>query len=282
MTRLVTGSLFVVATPIGNMGDVTLRAIDTLRAVPIVAAEDTRRTHALLEHLGIGGKRLVSLHAHSSAGEVERLASYLAAGEDVAYATDAGTPLVSDPGSALVAAAIRVGARVVPIPGASSVLAALVKSGLASDAGFRFVAFLPRDGPRRREAIERIASTPEPVVIFESALRIGATLEELASAMPDRAASVVREITKVYEEAVCGKLSELAGDARQWRGEITLVLGSHRPEDRETIDDLAIDARIQDELSRGVHAKAIAEHLAAWSGRPRRELYARVVAMKRG
>jgi 16S rRNA (cytidine1402-2'-O)-methyltransferase len=280
MTR--TGSLFVVATPIGNMGDVTLRAIDTLRAVPIVAAEDTRRTHALLEHLGIGGKRLVSLHAHSSAGEVERLASHLAAGEDVAYATDAGTPLVSDPGSALVAAAIRVGATVVPVPGASSVLAALVKSGLASDAGFRFVAFLPRDGPRRREAIERIASTPEPVVIFESALRIGATLKELAGAMPDRAASVVREITKVYEEAIRGKLSELAEDARQWRGEITLVLGAHRPEDRETIDDLAIDARIQDELSRGVHAKAIAEQLAAWSGRPRRELYARVVAMKRG
>jgi 16S rRNA (cytidine1402-2'-O)-methyltransferase len=275
------GTLFVVATPIGNLGDVTLRAIETLRAVPIVAAEDTRRTRALLGHLGIDGKRLVSLHAHSSAGDVERLISYLAAGEDVAYATDAGTPLVSDPGRALVAHALRLGARVIPVPGPSAVLAALVKSGLAGDAGFRFMAFLPREGPGRREAIERVASTPEPVVIFESALRIGATLKELADAMPDRAASVVREITKVHEEAVGGKLSELAADPRRWRGEITLVLGAHHPEERRAIDDSAIDLRIEEELSRGVHAKTVAETLAAWSGRPRRELYARVVAMKR-
>jgi 16S rRNA (cytidine1402-2'-O)-methyltransferase len=281
LTRLVTGTLYVVATPIGNMGDVTLRAIETLRGVPIVAAEDTRRTRALLEQLGIAGKRLVSLHAHSSASVVERLASELAAGEDIAFATDAGTPLVSDPGSALVAGAIAVGARVVPVPGASAVLAAIVKSGLASDAGFRFMAFLPRDGSRRREAIERVASTPEPVVIFESAIRLAATLKELADAMPERVACVVREITKLYEEAIGGTLSELASDRREWRGEITLVLGSHRPEERQNIDDQAIDARIHEALAGGAHAKAVAEQLAAWSGRPRRELYARVVAMKR-
>jgi len=276
----VSGSLYVVATPIGNMGDVTLRAVETLRTAPVVAAEDTRRTRALLEHLGIGGKRLVSLHAHSSEADVERLVAHLAAGEDVAFATDAGTPLVSDPGSALVAGAIRVGSAVIPIPGPSAVLAALVKSGLAEDAGFRFVAFLPREGPRRREAIELVAGTPEPVVIFESPVRLGATLKELAEAMPDRAACVVREITKIYEEAVRGTLLELASDPREWRGEITLVLGSHRPEARAEIDEQAIDARIAEELSRGVHAKAVAERVAAWSGRPRRELYARVVAMK--
>jgi 16S rRNA (cytidine1402-2'-O)-methyltransferase len=275
-----TGSLYVVATPIGNMRDVTLRAVEVLRAAPIVAAEDTRRTRALLEHLGISGKRLVSLHAHSTESDVERLAEHLATGEDVAFATDAGTPLVSDPGSALVTAAIRVGAPVVPVPGPSAVLAALVKSGLASDAGFRFVAFLPREGARRREAIETIAGTPEPVVLFESPLRLAATLKELGEAMPGRTACVVREITKVHEEAVRGTLSSLAGDPREWRGEITLVLGAHRPEERASIDDAALDARIREELSRGLHAKAVAERVAAWSGRPRRELYARVVAMK--
>jgi 16S rRNA (cytidine1402-2'-O)-methyltransferase len=274
------GSLYVIATPIGNMGDVTLRAVETLRAAPIVAAEDTRRTRALLEHLGIAGKRLVSVHAHSRESDVERLAEHLAAGQDVAFATDAGTPLVSDPGSALVAAAIRVGADVVPVPGPSAVLAALVKSGLASDAGFRFVAFLPREGPRRREAIESIASTPEPVVLFESPVRLGATLKELAEAMPDRTACVVREITKVHEEAIRGTLLELGEREEEWRGEITVVLGAHRPEDRSSIDEGAIDARITLELARGVHAKAVAERIAAWSGRPRRELYARVVAMK--
>ena len=274
------GSLYVVATPIGNMADVTLRAIDTLRAVHLIAAEDTRRTRALLAHLGIVGKHLVSLHAHSSSARVLRLASHLAAGHDVAFATDAGTPLVSDPGSALVAAAMEVGATVIPVPGPSAVLAALVKSGLASDAGFRFMAFLPREGPPRREAIERVASTPEPVVLFESALRLTATLKELAHAMPDRRASVVREVTKLHEEATGGTLSDLASDPREWRGEIALVLGAHRPEERERIDDQAIDARIHEELERGVHAKVVAERLAAWSGRPRRELYARVVAMK--
>jgi 16S rRNA (cytidine1402-2'-O)-methyltransferase len=274
------GSLYVVATPIGNMGDVTLRAVETLRLVPVVAAEDTRRTRELLAHLGIGGKRLISLHAHSSEGDVARVLALLEAGDDVAFATDAGTPLVSDPGSALVTAAIRIGAPVIPIPGPSAVLAALVKSGLASDAGFRFLAFLPREGPPRREVILLAADTAEPVVLFESPLRIAATLKELSEAMPDRPACVVREITKLHEEAVRGTLSALASDAREWRGEITLVLGAHQPEARAAIDEQAIDARIAEELARGVHAKAVADRVAAWTGRPRRELYARVVAMK--
>jgi 16S rRNA (cytidine1402-2'-O)-methyltransferase len=274
------GTLFVVATPIGNMKDVTLRAVEVLGAVPTVAAEDTRRTRALLGHLGISGKSLMSLHAHSSEAEVERLAERLAGGEDVAFATDAGTPLVSDPGSALVAAAIRVGSPVVAIPGPSAVLAALVTSGLASDRGFRFMAFLPREGAKRREAVAIVAGTPEPVVLFESPLRLGATLRDLADAMPERHACVVREITKLHEEAVRGSLAALALDTREWRGEITVVLGGWSPEARDTLDEVTIDARIEAELARGVHAKAVAERVAAWSGRPRREIYARVVASK--
>ena len=279
MTRA--GTLYVVATPIGNLKDVTLRAVDTLRAVGHVAAEDTRRTRALLEHLGIQGKRLHSLHAHSTATDVQRVTALLEGGEDVAFATDAGTPLVSDPGGALVNAAIQAGVRVVPLPGPSAVLAALVVSGLSTDGGFRFVGFLPRAGPERRDAIVGVSATPEPVVLFESPLRVSATLRDLADATPGRAACVARELTKVHEETTRGSLSELALDARDWRGEVVIVLGAHRPEARqEEIDDAAIDARIRDELSRGVHAKAVAERVAAWSGRPRRELYARVVAMK--
>ena len=276
-----TGTLYVVATPIGNLQDVTLRAIDTLRTVLHVAAEDTRRTRALLAHLGIQGRQLHSLHAHSTEPEVERLALLLQRGEDIALATDAGTPLVSDPGSALVRAAIRGGARVVPIPGPSSVLAALVVSGMATDGAFRFVGFAPRAGPERRDAILLISATPEPVVLFEAPLRVAETLHDLADATPERSACVARELTKVHEEATRGTLADLATDTREWRGEVAIVLGAYRPESRqEEIDDAAIDARIESELSRGVHAKAIAERIAAWSGRPRRELYARVVAMK--
>lgn len=279
MTRA--GTLYVIATPIGNLKDVTLRAVDTLRAVVHVAAEDTRRTRALLAHLGIHGKRLHSLHAHSTESDVQRLATLLEGGEDVALATDAGTPLVSDPGSALVRAAIERGAPVVPLPGPSAVLAALVVSGLSTDGGFLFVGFLPRAGPGRRDAIVRVSATPEPVVLFESPLRLGVTLRDLADATPERPACIARELTKVHEEATRGTLSELSADTREWRGEVVVVLGAYRPEARqEEIDDEAIDARIQGELSRGIHAKAIAERIAAWCGRPRRELYARVVAMK--
>jgi 16S rRNA (cytidine1402-2'-O)-methyltransferase len=274
------GTLFVVATPIGNLEDITARAVSTLARVAVVAAEDTRRTRALLSHLGVVGKRLESVHAHSPEADVARLAEILALGEDVAFATDAGTPLVSDPGSALVAAAIRVGARVVPIPGPSAVLAALVASGLAGDAGFRFFAFLPREGTPRREAILKIAATPEPVVLFESAHRLGATLGELAGATPDRAACVVREITKIHEEAVRGSLSSLAQDRREWRGEIAVVLGAYSPESREVIDDEAVLARISLELGQGLHSKAVADRVAAWCGRPRRDVYAKVVEVK--
>lgn len=275
------GTLHVVATPIGNLGDITLRAVEVLRACDRVAAEDTRRTRQLLTHLGIAGKPLDALHAHSSDRDVARLVERLEAGETVALATDAGTPSVSDPGDALVKAAIRAGVRVVPLPGASAVLAALVASGLASGAGFRFFAFLPREGPERRAAIATIASTPEPVVVYESPERTRDTLRELADAMGERTACVARELTKMHEELVRGSLTELAAREDAWRGEIALVLGAWSPEAHaETIDDAAIDARIDAELDAGVHAKTVAEKLAAWSGRPKREIYERVTDRK--
>ena len=277
----VAGTLFVVATPIGNMGDVTARALDTLRACDRVVAEDTRRTRALLSHFAIAGKRVDALHAHSSDADVTRVVDAILAGESVAVVTDAGTPVVSDPGDALVRAAIAAGVRVVPIPGASAVLAALMASGLAGDGRFRFFGFLPREGTARRDAIAAVCATPEQVVLFESPNRTTATLRELAAATPSRGACVARELTKMHEEIVRGALSELAAE-REWIGEIAIVLAAHAPEERAAaIDDAAIDARIDEELARGTHAKATAEILAAWSGRPKREIYERVVARKR-
>jgi 16S rRNA (cytidine1402-2'-O)-methyltransferase len=274
----VPGVLYVVATPIGNLADVTQRAADTLRAVPRVAAEDTRRTRALLSHLGISGKQVDALHAHSEARDVEREVDHLLAGKDVALVTDAGTPAVSDPGGALVQSAIAAGVRVVPIPGPSAVLAALVASGLATDAGFRFVGFLPRSGPPRHAAITMIATTPEPVVVFEAPNRTQETLVDLAAATPARAACVARELTKVHEEIVRGSLGELAAAPRAWIGEVAIVLGPHDPGSHAAaIDDAAIDAKIDDELRTGAHAKVIAERVAAWSGRPKRDIYQRVV-----
>lgn len=275
------GTLFVVATPIGNMGDMTARALDTLRACARVVAEDTRRTRGLLSHFAIGGKHLDAIHAHSTRDDVARIVDKLVAGESVALVTDAGTPVVSDPGDALVRAAIDAGVRVVPIPGASAVLAALMASGLAGDGRFRFVGFLPRDGAARRDAIATACETPEQVVLFESPNRTAATLRELATATPSRGACVARELTKLHEEIARGTLESLAALDREWIGEVAIVLAAHDPAAREAaVDDDAIDRRIDEELARGVHAKGVAELLAAWSGRPKRELYERVVARK--
>jgi 16S rRNA (cytidine1402-2'-O)-methyltransferase len=273
--------LYVVSTPIGNLGDVTMRAVEVLKACARIAAEDTRHTKKLLSHLGIEGKPMDAIHAHSNARDVAKLVERLVAGEDIALVSDAGTPVVSDPGDALVRGAIQAGVKVVPIPGASAVLSALVASGLAGGGGFRFVGFIARDGAARREAIATMCETPEPVVVYESPERTADTLRELADATPDRPACVARELTKMHEEMVRGTLRELADREGEWRGEIVIVLGSHSPAAREeTIDDAALDKRIDEALASGQHAKTIADRLAAWSGRPRREVYERVITRK--
>jgi 16S rRNA (cytidine1402-2'-O)-methyltransferase len=275
------GALFVVATPIGNLGDLTTRAAETLRTCELVVAEDTRRSRQLLSHLGIGGKAVERLDAHASDGEVARIVRRIEAGEQVALVTDAGTPGVSDPGERLVTAAIAAGARVVPLPGASALLAALVASGMAGDGRFRFVSFLPREGPPRREAVAVVCATPETVVLFEAANRTTATLRDLADATPDRGAAVARELTKVHEEIVRGTCASLAADDREWLGEVAIVLAPHDPAVREAaVDDTALDARIDQALAKGEHAKGIAERLAAWSGRPKRDVYERVTRRK--
>jgi 16S rRNA (cytidine1402-2'-O)-methyltransferase len=274
-------TLHVVATPIGNLGDLSARAAETLRTADLVLAEDTRRTRQLLAHLGITAVRVERLDAHAGPRDVARVVERVLAGDRVALVTDAGTPVVSDPGESAIQAVIAAGGRVVPVPGASAVLAALVASGLGGDGGFRFMGFLPRKGPERRSVVQRVSETPEAVVIFEAPGRVGETFVDLADAMPDRPACVARELTKVHEEVVRGTCASLAADGREWLGEVVLVLGPYSPEDREArIDDASLDARIDEGLARGEHTRALADRLAAWSGRPRRAVYERVTARK--
>lgn len=277
------GTLHVVATPIGNLGDITLRAVETLRAASRVLAEDTRRTRALLSHLGIAGKPLERLDEHATPEAIERVVGLLLGGETISLVSDAGTPVVSDPGNALIRRASLAGVAVVPIPGASAVMAAVSASGLV-EGGFRFVGFVPRSGRERREALSLIASTPEAVVLFEAPSRVPALLADLTEVMPNREAAVGRELTKLHEEILRGELSALAAEApeRTWLGEVTIVLGPAKArESAPSLSEEAIDARIDEELKAGRRAKDIAEALALDTGLPKRELYAKVVARRR-
>jgi 16S rRNA (cytidine1402-2'-O)-methyltransferase len=221
------GRLFVVATPIGNLGDVTFRAIEVLKTVPLVAAEDTRHTRRLFARYEIGTS-LVSYHAQSGRGREIELLEHLRSGRDLALVTDAGTPLVSDPGGELASAWAGEGGAVVPIPGASAVLAALVASGL-SVAHWTFEGFLPRSGKERRVRLARIAGDERASVVYEAPSRVPATLTDLAAATGGRRrAAVCRELTKIHEEVVRGSLAELAesaaGGAIMLRGEFVLVV----------------------------------------------------------
>jgi len=272
------GALFLVATPIGNLDDLSKRAEDTLRQADRVLAEDTRRTRGLLSHLEITKKPLGRFGAHAGPQAVEAALAALGRGERLALVTDAGTPSVSDPGAALVRAAVEAGFTVVSIPGPSAVLAALSGAGLG-DGSFRFLGFLPRDGSDRAEALERVVDTPEVVVLFEAPNRLTATLRELASLQPDRAAVVARELTKMHEEFTRGSLATLGALDREWQGEIVLVLG---PFARAAVaaSDEQVDAWIDEARARGASARDAAQQVAARSGRPRREVYARVLACK--
>lgn len=280
MMEVTKGTLYVVATPIGNLGDITLRAIDTLRAVDRVVAEDTRRTRGLLSHLGIQGKPLEAIEAHATERQIARVVERLREGEAVALVTDAGMPSVSDPGTMLVRAAIEAGISVTVVPGPSAVTTAVAISALVTGPFF-FMGFLPRGGSLRREALARLVGCAEPVVVFEAPGRVKGTLEDLAALVPERKVAVARELSKLHEEVVRGTLGGLAAMEREWIGEVTLVVGpDERAEERERIDESEIDARIDRELAAGVSARDAADRVAAWSGRPRREIYAKVLTRK--
>jgi len=273
----VTGKLSIVATPIGNLEDITLRALRTLREANTVLAEDTRRTRILLNHHDIRTP-LRSLHAYSGPQVIAQCVAELLAGTHLALVTDAGTPIVSDPGAPLVAAAAEQNITIEAIPGPSAVTAALTVSAIACD-GFRFFGFLPRTGKSRRSALAQIAANEVASVVFESPQRIARTLADLAElAGPTRRAAVCRELTKLHEEVARGDLATLqARFADNARGEITLVVAAADARDEESLIDP--DARAKELLRGGDSPRDVARKLAQETGMPKREAYALVQAL---
>jgi 16S rRNA (cytidine1402-2'-O)-methyltransferase len=270
------GRLYVVATPIGNLEDVTLRALRVLREARLLLAEDTRHVRRLLERHDVAAKP-VSLHAHNEASRVERVLEVLREGGDVALVSDAGTPLVSDPGERLVRAAVDAGFEVVAVPGPSALLAALSVAGLAAEP-FTFVGFLPRRAGPRDALLARLADAPETLVFFESPRRLPATLRRLAETLGPRRACVARELTKLHEEAVRGTLPELAERfAEGVRGEVTVVVEGAPAPAAPRVEDL--DPEIRAHLAAGTSPREIAASLAR-PGLPKRTLYARAVALR--
>jgi 16S rRNA (cytidine1402-2'-O)-methyltransferase len=273
------GVLYVVATPIGNLGDITLRAIDILRDVPLIAAEDTRLTRRLLDRHAIDG-RLTSFHARSPVGRLEVLLDHLRGGADLALVTDAGTPGVSDPGADIVAAWVVEGGRVVPIPGASAVLSAVAATSIAGPR-WSFEGFLPRSGRERRERLVALAADPRGTILYEAPTRVAATLRDLAAACGvDRPAAVARELTKLHEQIVTGTLGELAGaledGAIPARGEFVLVVGMTTLTRGSASDEAGLTkafAAVERLVSDGVPRGEAARRVAAETGLPRRRLY---------
>jgi 16S rRNA (cytidine1402-2'-O)-methyltransferase len=273
MTSEVAGGLILVASPIGNLGDLTPRAVETLDAADVILCEDTRRTRALLTHAGVSaGRRLVALDAHREAASVKQVLAWIAEGKQVAVVSDAGMPAVSDPGARLVAAVAAAGGSVGVVPGPSAVLAALVVSGLPTDR-FCFEGFLPRKGRERRSRLADLAAEERTSVLFESPLRVAATLAELAAACgPDRPVAVVRELTKLHEEVwrgALGRAAELAA-ASTPRGEHVIVVGGHSgPE----VADEDLEEAVARCLEEGSSARDAATAVAARLGVGRRRAY---------
>jgi 16S rRNA (cytidine1402-2'-O)-methyltransferase len=274
------GTLYVVATPIGNLGDLSPRAAEVLRSVAAVAAEDTRRTLKLFAHLGAPAPELLSLPAFDERARVGRIVGRLVAGEDVALCTDAGTPGVSDPGAALVAAAWEAGARVVPVPGPSAALAALSASGFPADR-FLFAGFLPRKGGARAEALRALAGAGATLVLYEAGNRTAGTLADLVAALGDREALVAREVTKLHETLLRGKLAGLAARLpADVKGEVTIVVSGEGAPGAAVAPAEPLDAELARRLGAGEAPTAIAREVARARGLRRADVYAAMERLK--
>jgi 16S rRNA (cytidine1402-2'-O)-methyltransferase len=271
-----TGILYLVSTPIGNLEDITLRAVRVLREADLIACEDTRQTRKLLDHFGIA-KPAVSYHEHNEAARSADLVEKIQSGASVALVSDAGTPLISDPGYRVVRAAIDAGIPVVPIPGPSAALSALAASGLATDS-FRFCGFLPPRETQRRKLLERLRSEDCTLIFYEAPHRIVETLADVAALFNERPVVVARELTKLHEEFLRGKARSLCKElsARpSIKGEITLLIGKAvEPE---------VDSAVQPEEEvraleqQGIPRMDAVKQVAKARGIPKRELYRRVI-----
>jgi len=279
-----TGTLYVVGTPIGNLEDLSLRAARILRSVDVIAAEDTRSAKVLLAHVDAlgavnGRRRVVSYFEGNEAERTEDLIAALRAGDHVAVISEAGMPGVSDPGGYAIAAAIEAQARVEVVPGPSAVLAALVGSGLSSDR-FTFVGFPPREQGARQELFGAMRGEVSTLILFEAPDRVGATLADLFAAFGDRQASLGRELTKLHEEHVRGSLAELAARFADTspRGECTLVVEGAAADAEVDVD---IEAELRRLLGEGLGPKDAAARLVVLTGKPRRQLYQLALSLQR-
>jgi 16S rRNA (cytidine1402-2'-O)-methyltransferase len=271
--------LYVVATPIGNLGDVTLRALEALRAVDVVAAEDTRVTRGLLTHFGIA-KKVIAVHAHNEQRAAQGIVDLIASGKAVALVTDAGTPGVSDPGAAIVARVREASHPVIPVPGASALTAALSASGMTFD-GVVFAGFLAAKGKERHERLAQLAAGPWAIVLFESPHRIGGTLEDLHEALGDRDVVIARELTKRFETIVRVPLRGAAAwvrDHEAERGEFVLVIEGRPVEARPQVDVPALLAMLVAEMP----VKQAVSIVVRVTGAKRNDLYALALRMKAG
>ena len=269
--------LYLVATPIGNLGDITLRGLETLAGVDIIACEDTRITRRLTERYAISAE-LKPYHEHNAAAARPKILEKLAQGASIALVSDAGTPLISDPGFKLVREVCAAGHNVVAVPGASSVLTALSVAALPTDRFF-FEGFLPAKQTARRARLTELAKIEATLVMFESGNRVQETLADLAGIMATRDAAICRELTKLHEEIKRAPIAELArtADALETRGEFVLVIGPP-PADAERMAQDEIDDLLRSSLARDSVRDAVA-HAVELSGRPRREIYARALEL---
>ncbi|MBF6599253.1 MAG: 16S rRNA (cytidine(1402)-2'-O)-methyltransferase [Dehalococcoidia bacterium] len=263
------GTLYLVATPIGNLDDISVRALRTLADVPLIAAEDTRSARRLLDHFGVRAARLVSYNDHSKRARLPTLLAALNDG-DVAVVSDAGMPGISDPGHDLVVAAVAAGHVVVPIPGASAVVAAVAASGLPSRR-FHYLGFLPRQGGPRRAALRSAAQGGDTLVIFESPHRLRGTLADLQAALGDRRIAICRELTKLHEEIWRGSVSAALAHFAEPRGEFTIVVeggGAASEREGERVEDVVRELR-----ESGTSARTAVAEVARRCAVPRREAY---------
>jgi len=276
------GALVLVATPIGNLGDLSPRAVEALRTADVIAAEDTRRTRALLTHAGVpGGARLVAVHEHNERARAAELVDRIRVGDRVVFVTDAGMPGISDPGERLVRVCVEAGLAVEVVPGPSAVLAALVVSGLPT-ARFVMEGFLPRAGRERAERLTAVAAEERTTVLFEAPNRIAATLADLVEACgAHRRVAIARELTKKFEEVWRGTLADAVAhvEAVAPRGEHVLVLDGAPP--GTAPDDDAIREAVEGLLGDGVSARDAASEVAAALGVPKRRAYAIAIAARR-
>lgn len=265
------GILYIVATPIGNLEDITLRAIRTLKEADVIAAEDTRHTQILLNHFAIKTP-LTSYHEHNERAKTGQLVTRLERGESIALVSDAGTPAISDPGFRLVVEAVRAGIRVIPIPGASAAIAVLSASGLPTD-GFVFTGFLPARKQERRSRLQELRGGSYSLVIYETPHRLKESLDDIGKILGDRRIVLAREVTKLHEEFLRGSVSEVIREVsqREIRGEITLVIEGRTGEISTSEEGLRAEIdKLKDD---GIRVKEIAEILGEKYGYSKREIY---------